>query len=72
VTRAAAARGVRIGGGQDDYAERLVRPSLLGYTDAFDALTIVAVLEAALADLGAELEVGAGVAAAQRHLLGAD
>jgi aspartate aminotransferase-like enzyme len=69
VVRLASARGVRIAGGQDAYAQRLVRPSVLGYVDAFDALTIVAVLEAALVDLGVAIEVGAGVAAAQRTLL---
>jgi aspartate aminotransferase-like enzyme len=69
VTRAVLARGVRIAGGQDAYADRMVRPSVLGYVDAFDALTIVAALEAALVDLGAGCDVGAGVAAAQRALL---
>ncbi|CAN5749443.1 alanine--glyoxylate aminotransferase family protein [soil metagenome] len=69
VTRAMLARGIRIGGGQDAYAERMIRPSVLGDADAFDALTIVAALEAALVDLGATVAVGEGVAAAQRLLL---
>jgi aspartate aminotransferase-like enzyme len=69
ITRACAERGVRIGGGQDDYAETMVRPSILGHADAFDALTIVAALETALHALGAEVAVGEGVAAAQRALL---
>jgi aspartate aminotransferase-like enzyme len=69
ITSACAERGVRIGGGQDAYAETMVRPSILGHADAFDAVTIVAALEMALHALGAEVAVGEGVAAAQRALL---
>jgi aspartate aminotransferase-like enzyme len=69
LTRACAERGVRIGGGQDAYADTMVRPSTLGHADAFDAITVVAALESALHALGHPVEVGAGVAAAQRTLV---
>jgi aspartate aminotransferase-like enzyme len=70
VTRAAAARGVRIAGGQDELKSTLIRPSLLGYTDAFDALTLAGLLEVTLLDLGRPVALGAGVSAAQRALYG--
>lgn len=69
VSRALLARGVRVGGGQDAFAGCMLRPSVLGHVDAFDALTIVAAFEQALHDLGAPLTVGAGVASYQRRLL---
>lgn len=71
LARAMLARGVRIGGGQDDYAATMVRPSVLGHVDAFDALTIVAALEAGLVDLGRGDALGEGVAVAQRALFAA-
>lgn len=65
VVVAAAARGARIAGGQDDAKPYLLRPSLLGWFDAYDALVLAAVLEDALRAVGAEVPVGAGVQAAR-------
>lgn len=68
IVAAYAARGVRIGGGQDQAKRTLFRPSVLGYADAYDALTLVAVLEEVLRARGREVPYGHGVAAAMRTL----
>jgi aspartate aminotransferase-like enzyme len=60
--------GARIAGGQAHLKGKIVRFSHMGHVDAFDTLAVVAALEMALAKMGHELEVGAGVAAAQRVL----
>jgi len=60
--------GVRIAGGQAHLKGKIVRFSHMGYTDAFDVLAAVGALEMALGRLGAQVDVGAGVAAAQRVL----
>ena len=61
-------RGISISGGQDEAKEYLVRPSMLGWADAFDALTVVAALEWSLRDLGVPVPQGAGVSAAMSVL----
>ena len=63
-----ARRGVTIAGGHDDAKPVLFRPSVLGYADAFDVLTLAAALEGALRDLGREVAIGQGVTAAMRVL----
>jgi len=60
--------GVRIAGGQAHLKGKIIRFSHMGYVDAFDVLAAVGALEMALARLGAEVEFGAGVAAAQKVL----
>ncbi len=60
--------GARIAGGQAHLKGKIVRFSHMGHVDAFDTLAVVAALEMALAKMGHALEVGAGVAAAQRVL----
>lgn len=65
VVAAAAARGARIAGGQDHTKPYLLRPSLLGWFDGYDALVLAAVLEDALRDAGADVPAGAGVQAAR-------
>jgi aspartate aminotransferase-like enzyme len=65
-----ARRGVRIAGGQDRAKPFLFRPSVVGYADAYDALTVVAVLEDVLRDLGHDTPFGLGVGTAM-HVLGA-
>jgi serine---pyruvate transaminase len=57
---------VTIAGGQSQLKGKIVRLAHCGYFGAFDILTSVGALEMALTELGAELELGAGVAAAQR------
>lgn len=68
VVAAFARRGVRIAGGQDEAAPYLVRPSLLGWADAFDALGLAGTLESVLRELGHEVPYGASTAAAARVL----
>jgi aspartate aminotransferase-like enzyme len=61
-------RGARIAGGQDDAKPVMIRPSVVGYADAYDALTVVALLEDVLRDLGKTVPHGQGVAAAMKTL----
>ena len=61
--------GVTIAGGQEHLKGRIVRIAHCGYFGAFDILTTVAALEMTLRELGADVELGAGVAAAQRVFL---
>lgn len=68
VVAALARRGVRIGGGQDAAKPHLLRPSLLGWADDFDALGLAATLESALREVGADVPRGAAVAAAMETL----
>lgn len=68
VVRALAARGVRIAGGQDHLAPRLLRPSLLGHGDDHDAVVLAAALEGAWRDLGRAVPHGSAVSAAMAVL----
>lgn len=61
-------RGITISGGQDQAKPLLLRPSVLGWADEYDAITVVAGLEQALRELGSEVPFGLGVAAALRCL----
>jgi aspartate aminotransferase-like enzyme len=61
--------GVTIAGGQSQLKGKIVRIAHCGYFGAFDILTSVAALEMTLRELGHELELGAGVGAAQRVFL---
>jgi serine---pyruvate transaminase len=63
--------GVTIAGGQDDLKGKIFRLGHCGYVNAFDVVLCIAALERALLELGADIEAGAGVAAAQRELVGA-
>jgi aspartate aminotransferase-like enzyme len=53
-------------GGQNQLKGKILRIAHTGYFGAFDIITSVAAVEMALRDLGHEVEIGAGVAAAQR------
>jgi len=64
----AEAFGTRIAGGQAHLKGKIIRFSHMGYLDAFDVLAAVAALEMALGRLGATVDYGAGVAAAQKVL----
>jgi aspartate aminotransferase-like enzyme len=57
--------GVVIAGGQGPLKERLFRVGHLGYVDEGMVLHGLAMLEAALRDLGAGVEMGTAVAAAR-------
>ncbi len=58
--------GITIAGGQNQLKGKIARVAHCGYFGAFDILISVAGLEMTLRELGAEVELGAGVAAAQR------
>ena len=64
IVKGFSARGMRIAGGQDDAKPVLFRPSVMGYADRYDALTIVAALEEILLELGQDVSPGQGLAAA--------
>jgi len=53
-------------GGQNQLKGKILRIAHTGYFGAFDILTSVAAVEMALRDLGHDVELGAGVAAAQQ------
>lgn len=62
--------GVTMAGGQDHLKGKIVRIGHLGYVDAFDILTGLATLEMALVKFGHDVQLGSGVGAAQKVLLG--
>jgi aspartate aminotransferase-like enzyme len=59
-------RGITANGGQSQLKGRILRIAHCGYFGGFDVLTILAGLELVLHELGADVELGSGVAAAQR------
>jgi serine---pyruvate transaminase len=61
--------GITANGGQEQLKGRILRIAHVGYFGAFDILTSLAGLEMALQQLGHDVELGAGVAAAQRVFL---
>ena len=61
--------GITIAGGQGKLKGRIVRIAHTGYFGAFDILTSIAGLEMTLRELGHDLELGSGVAAAQEVFL---
>ena len=68
IVKGFAKRGARIAGGQDDAKPHMLRPSVVGYADGYDALTVVAVLKDVLRELGKNVDYGKGVAAAMKAL----
>jgi aspartate aminotransferase-like enzyme len=61
--------GITANGGQNQLKGRILRIAHCGYFGAFDILTSLAGLEMVLQQLGHDVELGAGVAAAQRVFL---
>lgn len=61
--------GITIAGGQSQLKGKIARIAHCGYFGAFDVVTTIAAFEMTLRELGHELELGAGVAAAQRTFL---
>jgi aspartate aminotransferase-like enzyme len=61
--------GVTIAGGQGHLKGKIARVAHCGYFGAFDVVVTVAALEMTLRELGHEVELGAGVGAAQRVFL---
>ncbi|HEV7459378.1 MAG TPA: alanine--glyoxylate aminotransferase family protein [Solirubrobacteraceae bacterium] len=62
-------RGITANGGQGQLKGRILRIAHCGYFGAFDIVVSLAGLEQVLAELGHEVELGAGVGAAQRVFL---
>lgn len=62
--------GVAVAGGQNRLKGRIVRIAHMGYVGTFDLITAIAALEMALADAGATIELGAGVAAVEEAMRG--
>lgn len=60
--------GVTIAGGQAHLKGKMVRLGHCGWLNDFDVITCIAAFERALTELGIDIPVGAGVAAAQRSL----
>jgi aspartate aminotransferase-like enzyme len=58
--------GIKLVGGQDAVKGKIFRIAHLGYFDDFDMLIVIGALERGLKDLGAPVELGRGLAAAQR------
>jgi aspartate aminotransferase-like enzyme len=63
--------GITIAGGQGKLKGKIARIAHCGYFGAFDVLTATAAFEMTLSQLGHEVELGAGVGAAQRVFLDA-
>jgi aspartate aminotransferase-like enzyme len=59
---------IHVAGGQGTMEGKIFRVNHMGYTDAYDALAVVAATEHTLKSLGQKVELGAGVAAAQKVL----
>ena len=60
--------GVSVAGGQDDLKGKAFRVSHMGYVDPLDTIAMIAAVEYALVDCGADITVGTGVAAATQIL----
>lgn len=59
---------IHIAGGQGTMEGQIFRVNHMGYSDAYDALAVVAAIEHVLKALGKPVEFGKGVAAAQKVL----
>ncbi|MDY6913759.1 MAG: alanine--glyoxylate aminotransferase family protein [Planctomycetota bacterium] len=60
--------GCSVAGGQENLKGKLFRISHMGYVDPIDTIGLIAAIEYTLADLGADVAIGAGVAAAVKVL----
>ena len=68
IVKGFAKRGMTIAGGQDHAKPYLFRPSVMGYADNYDVITVVAALEDVLRELGQDIVYGSAVAEAMRLL----
>jgi aspartate aminotransferase-like enzyme len=59
---------IHVAGGQGTMEGQIFRVNHMGYTDAYDALAVVAATEHVLKSLGKPVDLGKGVAATQRVL----
>ena len=63
--------GVTFAGGQEHLKGKILRLAHLGHMGAFDVITGISALEMALSHFRADIELGRGVAAAQKSLMAA-
>jgi aspartate aminotransferase-like enzyme len=63
--------GITIAGGQNQLKGKIARIAHCGYYGPFDIITTIAAFEMTLRELGADVELGTGVAAAQQVFLDA-
>lgn len=61
--------GITIAGGQDQWKGKMFRLAHLGYFDSLDMLTILGAVEMTLKHLGHPINLGHGVAAAQKYFM---
>jgi aspartate aminotransferase-like enzyme len=61
--------GVTVAGGQDHLKGKIFRIAHLGYSDTFDIITAIAGTEMCLKELGVNVPMGKGVAAAEEILM---
>jgi aspartate aminotransferase-like enzyme len=61
--------GVSIAGGQGDLVGKIIRLAHMGYMERFDVIIGISALEMMLHELGFKIELGKGVAAAERVFL---
>ena len=67
-TRLRSKYGASIAGGQDELKGKACRISHLGYVDPLETIGLIAAMEYTLADMGADVEIGAGVTEAVKVL----
>jgi aspartate aminotransferase-like enzyme len=60
--------GISVAGGQNEVKGKIFRVSHMGYVDPIETIGTIAAIEYALADLGQDVEIGKGVAAAAKVL----
>ncbi|MFO0965923.1 MAG: alanine--glyoxylate aminotransferase family protein [Gemmataceae bacterium] len=58
--------GLKLANGQDTLKGKIIRLAHMGYIDMFDILAAISGVELALQELGQKVDIGKGVAAAQR------
>ncbi len=60
--------GASVAGGQDSLKGKAIRINHMGYVDLLDTIGLIAAIEYTLVDMGVDIEIGAGVAAATKVL----
>jgi aspartate aminotransferase-like enzyme len=60
--------GISVAGGQEHLKGKIFRVSHMGYVDPLETIGVVAAIEYTLADLGQDVQIGKGVAAATEVL----
>jgi len=56
--------GCSVAGGQDGWKGKVIRVNHMGYVDPLDTIGLIAAIEYTLADMGADVQIGKGTAAA--------